>query len=55
MGTLWRNCTKVHKLNEQSFAIVSGVGSGIGVLDAFHVPQGEGEVSGGGRFPGPLV
>jgi len=26
------------------FGVVSGVGSGIGVLDGVHVPQGEGEV-----------
>jgi len=35
------------------FGVMSGVGSGIGVLDGCQVPQGEGEVS--GFFSVPLV
>ena len=41
------------------FGVVSGVGSGTGVLDGVHVPQGEGKVFWGGevlpiRFNGLL-
>jgi len=44
MGNLWRCCAKVRELIELSFGVVSGVSSGIGVLDGVHVTQREGEV-----------
>jgi len=33
MGNLWRCCAKVREPIELSFGVVSGIGSGIGVLD----------------------
>ena len=45
-GTLWRSCAKLRESFEMSFGVVSGVGSGIGVLDGGpHAPR-EGEISG---------
>jgi len=46
MGSLWRSCAKLREPIELSFVVVSWVGSSIGVLDEFHVPQAKGEVSG---------
>ena len=43
MGTLLRSCAKVHEPTELSFAVVSGVSQGMGVLDGVHMPQVEGE------------
>jgi len=36
----------VRKAIELLFGVVSGVGSGVDVLDGVHMPQGEGAVSG---------
>jgi len=44
MGTLLRNCAKVHEPIELLFGVVNGVGRGMGVLR--YVSQGEKEVSG---------
>jgi len=38
-------CVEVRIAIELSFGVVSGVSSGIHVLDEVHVPQGEGAVS----------
>jgi len=46
VGTLWNSCAKLRESMEMPFVVVTGVVSGIGVLDGIHMPQGEGEVSG---------
>jgi len=47
VGTLWQSCAKVGEAIEQPLGVVSGVGSGIGVLDwGPHPPPGEGDVWG---------
>jgi len=46
MRTLLRRCVEVRKTIELSFAVVSGVGPGIHVLDGSPHAQGEGAVSG---------
>jgi len=46
MGTLLRRCVEMRRAIELSCGVVSGVGSGIHVLDGVHVPQGEEAVSG---------
>jgi len=45
VGPSLRSCVEVHEPVELSFGEVSGVSSGIGVLDGVHVLQGEGAVS----------
>jgi len=42
MGPLLRSCVVVCELIELSFGVVSGVGTGIDVLDGVHVPEGKG-------------
>jgi len=43
MRTLLHTCVKVHEAIELSFGVVSGVGSGIGVLDGgLHAPRKRG-------------
>ena len=46
MGTLLHSCAKVHEPIKLSFAVMSGVGRGMGVLDGIHIPLGEWEVLG---------
>ena len=47
------SCVKARRTIELPFALVSGVGPCIGLLDAGPHPQGEGEVL--RFFSGPLV
>jgi len=48
----WVNCGKTAEWIWVPFGVMSGVGSGIGVLDGVQVLQEKEEVSGGS---GPLV
>jgi len=41
MRTLLRSCAEVRESIAVSLGVVSGVGTGIHVLDGVHVPQGE--------------
>jgi len=49
-GDLLHSCAKLHELIELSFRVVSGVSSGMGVLDGVHMPQGEWEFFLGGGW-----
>jgi len=46
VGTLWHSCAKVCERIKLPFAMVSGVGPVIGILDDCPHPKGEGEVWG---------
>jgi len=55
MGMLLRSCAEVRESVKLSFGAVSGVTSGIHVLDGVHVPQGKGWILGSFAPIGPLV
>jgi len=41
MGTLLCSCVKMHEVIKLPFLVVSGVGSGICVIDGVHILQGK--------------
>jgi len=55
MGPLLYSCTVVHAAIELSFGMVSGVISGVHVLDGVHMPQEEGWILGSFASIHPMV
>jgi len=53
-GTLLRTCVELREPIELSFGVVSGLGSGVHVLDGAHLPR-EGWILGSFATIGPMV